>query len=82
MKIKRSLVIVIYFVFEILIIVQDKTLSNKDYLFKLILFDAYSYIANKEISFVYICSNYFVSLRILQRAMLRHLLEFKKQDFY
>jgi len=78
-KIERSLVIVVYFVLEILIIVQDEILSscfaieklnkikkftNKDYLFKSILLDAYSYVANREMSFVYICNNCLVSLCI------------------
>jgi len=64
-KIERSLVIVVYFVFEILVVVQAKILLNRDYFFKLILFDAYFYIANKEMFFVYICNNCFISFCIL-----------------
>jgi len=81
-KIKRSLVIVAYFIFEILVIIQDKILFNKNYFFKLILFDAYFYIANKKISFIYICNNCFISICILQYAKLKYLLKFKKQNYY
>ncbi len=81
-KIKKSLVIVAYFIFKILIIVQDKILSNKNYLFELILLDAYFYVANKKMSFVYICNDCFVSLCISQYATLKRLLKFKKQIYY
>jgi len=64
-KIEKSLVIVVYFVFEILIVIQDEILLNKNYFFELILFNAYIYIANKKISFVYIRNNYLIFLRIL-----------------
>ncbi len=81
-KIEKSLVIVIHFIFEILIIVQGKILPNKNYLFESILFDAYSYVANRRMLFVYVRNDRFVSLRISQHAMLRRLLEFKKQNCY
>jgi len=81
-KIKRSFVIVAHFVLEILIVVRDKILPNKDYLFESILFDAYSYVANKKMSFVYVCNNRLVSLRISQYATLERLLKFKKQNCY
>jgi len=81
-KIERSLVIVVYFVLEILVVVQDKILLNKNYLFELILFNAYSYVANKKMSFVCICNDCLISLYILQHATLKRLLEFKKQDYY
>jgi len=81
-KIKRSLAIVVYFIFEILIIVQDEILSNKNYLFESILLDVYFYVANRKISFVYIRNNCFVLLRISQYTTLRHLLKFKKQNCY
>jgi len=81
-KIKRSLVIVAYFVLEILIVIQDKILLNKNYFFESILFDAYSYIANKKILFVYVCNNRFISLYILQYAILERLLKFEKQNYY
>jgi len=64
-KIEKSFVIVIYSVLKILVIVQDNILSNKNYIFKLILFDTYFYIANKKISFVYICNNYLIFFYIL-----------------
>jgi len=81
-KIERSLVIVAYFILEILIIVRNEILLNKNYLFELILLNAYFYIANKKISFVYIYNNCFISFRILQYAILERLLEFKKQNCY
>jgi len=81
-KIERSLVVIIYFVFEILVVVQDEILSNKNYLFESILSSTYSYVTNKKISFVYICNDCLISLYILQYATLRRLLEFKKQDYY
>jgi len=81
-KIERSLVIVVHVIFEILVIVQDEILSNRDYLFELILFDAYFYVANRRMSFVYVRNDRFVSLRILQHATLKRLLKFKKQDCY
>jgi len=81
-KIKKSYVIVAHFVFEVLIIVQGEILLNKNYFFKLILFNAYFYIANKKMSFVYICNDHFVSLRISQHATLERLLKFKKQNCY
>ncbi len=64
-KIEKSLVIVVYFVLEISIIVRDKILFNKDYLFKSILFNAYFYVTNREMSFVYVCNDCLVFLRIL-----------------
>jgi hypothetical protein len=81
-KIKKSLVIVAHFVLEILIIVQDEILPNRNYLFELILFDAYSYVANKRMPFVYVRNDRLVSLRISQHATLERLLKFKKQDYY
>jgi len=81
-KIEKSLVIVVYFVLEILIIVRDKILSNRDYFFESILFDAYFYIANKKMSFVYVRNNCFISFYISQHAILERLLEFKKQNCY
>jgi len=75
-KIEKSFVIIAYFIFEISIIVRSEILLNRDYLFKLILFDAYFYVANKKMSFVYICNNRFVSFRILQHATLKRLLKF------
>ncbi len=81
-KIEKSLVIITYFVLEILIIIQDKILSNRNYLFKSILLNVYFYIVNKKIFFVYICNNRFVSFCILQYVTLKYLLEFKKQDCY
>ena len=77
-KIERNLVIVVHFVFEVLIIVRGKILPNRDYLFELILFDAYSYVANREIFFVYVRNDRLVSFRISQHATLKRLLEFKK----
>jgi len=81
-KIEKSLVIVAHFVFEILVIVQDEILPNRNYLFESILFDAYFYVVNREMSFVYVCNDRLVSLRISQHATLERLLEFKKQDCY
>jgi len=81
-KIKRNLVIVAHSIFEVLIIVQGEILSNRDYLFESILFDAYFYVANKEMPFVYVRNDRFVSLRISQHATLERLLEFKKQNCY
>jgi len=81
-KIERSLVIVVYFVLEISIVVQNKILSNKNYFFESILFDAYFYVANKEMFFVYVRNNCSISLYILQHATLKRLLEFKKQNCY
>jgi len=81
-KIEKSLVIVAYFVFEIPIIVRSEILSNKNYFFELILFYAYFYIANKKMSFVYVCNNCFMSFCISQHATLRRLLKFKKQNYY
>ncbi len=81
-EIERSFIIIVHFIFEILIVVRDKILFNKDYFFESILFHAYFYVANREMSFVYVCNNRFVSLRISQHAMLERLLEFKKQDCY
>jgi len=78
-KIEKSLIIVIYFVLEILIIVQDKILFNRNYLFKSILFDVYSYIANREIFFIYICNNCLVFFCILQYIILKRLLKFKRK---
>ncbi len=71
--------IVVHFIFEILIVVRDKILSNQDYLFESILFDAYFYVANRKMLFVYVRNNRFVSLRISQHATLECLLKFKKQ---
>ena len=81
-KIERSFVIVAYFVLKILIIVQDEILFNKDYLFESILFDAYFYVVNKKMFFVYIYNDRFVLFRILQYVTLKRLLEFKKQSYY
>jgi len=81
-KIEKSLVIVAHSIFEILIIVRGETLSNRNYLFKLILFGVYFYVANKKMSFIYVHNDRFVSLRISQHATLKHLLKFKKQDCY
>jgi len=81
-KIERSLVIVVYLVFEILVVVRDEIMLNKNYLFESILFDAYFYVANKKMSFVYVCNNRFISFYILQHATLKRLLEFKKQNYY
>jgi len=81
-KIERSLVIVVYLVFEILVVVRDEILLNKNYLFESILFDAYFYVANKKMSFVYVCNNRFIYFYILQHATLKRLLEFKKQNYY
>ncbi len=63
-KIEKSLVIVAHFVFEVSIVVRNEILSNRNYLFKLILFDAYSYVANRRMPFVYVRNDRFVSLRI------------------
>jgi len=81
-KIKKSLVIVVYFVFEILVVVRDKILSNKNYFFKSILFDAYFYIANRKTFFVYIRNNCSIFFRISQYAILECLLEFENQNYY
>jgi len=81
-KIKKSFVIVAHFIFEVLIIVRDKILSNKNYLFKSILLGAYSYVANKKMFFVYIRNDRLVFLRISQHTTLKRLLEFKKQNCY
>jgi len=81
-KIKKSLVIIAYFILEILIIVRNKVLLNKNYFFESILFDVYFYVTNKRISFVYVRNNRFIFLRILQYATLKCLLRFKKQDYY
>ncbi len=81
-KIERNLVIIVYFIFEVLIVVQGEILSNKDYLFESILLDAYSYVANKEMFFVYVRNDRLVSLRISQHATLKRLLKFKKQNYY
>jgi len=81
-KIKRSLVVVTYFVLEVPIVVRDEILPNKNYLFESILFDAYSYVANKKIFFVCVCNNRSMSLHISQYATLERLLKFKKQDYY
>ncbi len=81
-KIERNFIIIVHFIFEILIVVRDKILFNKDYFFESILFHAYFYVANREMSFVYVCNDRFVSLRISQHAMLKRLLKFKKQDCY
>jgi len=81
-KIERNLMIVAHFVFEIPIVVRGEILSNRNYLFELILFDAYSYVANREMPFVCVRNDRFVSFRISQHATLERLLEFKKQDCY
>jgi len=81
-KIEKSLVIVAYFVFEVSIIVRDEILSNKNYLFESILLNAYSYIANKKMSFVCVRNIRFMFFRISQHATLRRLLKFKKQNYY
>jgi len=81
-KIERSLVIAIYSVLEILVIVQDKILLDRNYLFKSILFDIYFYIADKKIFFVYVCNNRLIFFYILQHAILKRLLEFEKQNYY
>jgi len=81
-KIKRSFIIVAHFIFEVLIIVRGKILFNKNYLFKLILLNAYFYVANREMPFVYVCNDRFVSFRISQHATLERLLKFKKQNCY
>jgi len=81
-KIKKSFVIVVHFVFEILIIIRDKILSNRNYFFESILFDAYFYVANRKMSFVYVRNDRFVFLRISQHATLERLLKFKKQNCY
>ncbi len=74
--------IVAHFVFEILIIVRDEILSNKNYLFESILLNVYFYVVNKEIFFVCVRNIRLVSFRISQYATLRRLLEFKKQNCY
>ncbi len=81
-KVEKSLVIIVHSIFEILIIVRDKILLNRDYLFESILFDAYSYVANREMPFVCVRNDRLVPLRISQYATLRRLLEFKKQNYY
>jgi len=81
-KIERNLVVVAYFVLEVLIIVRDEILLDKNYFFESILSSAYFYIANKRISFVYVCNDCLISLYILQYATLERLLKFKKQDYY
>ncbi len=81
-KIEKSLIIVAHFVFEISIIIRDEILSNRNYLFESILFDAYFYVANKEMLFVYVRNDRFISLRISQHATLERLLKFKKQNYY
>jgi len=63
-------------------VVRNEILSNQNYLFELILFDAYFYVANRKMSFVYIYNNRLVLLCILQYAILKCLLKFKKQDCY
>ncbi len=63
-KIERSLVIIAHFVFEISIVVRGEILPNKNYLFELILFDAYSYVANKRMLFVCVRNDRFVPFRI------------------
>jgi len=74
--------IIAHFIFEVLIVVKDELLSNRDYLFESILFDAHFYVANKEMLFVYVRNDRLVSLRISQHATLERLLKFKKQDCY
>lgn len=64
-KIERSLVIVAYFILEVLIIVQGDILSNRDYIFKSILFDTYFYVIDRDMSFVYVCNNRLTSFYIL-----------------
>jgi len=64
-KIERSLVIAAYSVLKILVIVQDNILSNRNYIFESILSGAYFYVADKNISFVYVCNNRSISLYIL-----------------
>jgi len=81
-KIERNFVIVAHFVLEVLIVVRGEILPNRNYLFKSILFDAYSYVANKRMSFVYVRNDCLVSLRISQHATLERLLKFKKQNYY
>jgi len=75
-------VIVAHFVLEILIVIRGEILSNKNYLFESILYNAYFYVANREMSFIYVRNDRFVSLRISQHATLRRLLKFKKQNYY
>jgi len=79
---ERSLVIVVYFVLQILVIIRDEILLNKNYFFESILFNAYFYIVNRKISFVCVCNNYVISFYILQYAILKRLLKFKKQNYY
>jgi len=81
-KIEKKFVIVAYFVFEILVIIRNEILLNKNYFFKSILFDAYFYIVNKKIFFVYVRNNRSMSFRISQYTTLKRLLEFKKQNYY
>ncbi len=81
-KIKRSLVIVVYFILKVLIIIQNNILSNKNYIFKSILFNAYFYIVDKNIFFVCVRNNCLTFFYILQYVTLKHLLEFKKQNYY
>jgi len=81
-KIEKSFVIVAHSIFEVLIVVQGEILSNRDYLFELILFDAYFYVANKKMPFVYVRNDRLVPLRISQHATLERLLKFKKQNYY
>jgi len=64
-KIEKNLVIVTYFVLEILVIVRDEILLDKNYFFELILFNIYFYIANRKLFFVYVRNNCFISFRIL-----------------
>jgi len=81
-KIEKNLVIVVYSVLEISVVVRSKILSNRNYFFESILFDAYFYIADKRIFFVYICNDRSISLYISQYAILKRLLEFEKQNCY
>ncbi len=81
-KIENFFMIIAHFVFKISIIVRNKILLNRNYLFESILFGAYFYVANREMSFVYIYNDRFVSLRISQHATLKYLLKFKKQNYY
>ncbi len=81
-KIEKSLVIVAHFVFEVSIVIRGKTLPNRDYLFELILLNAYFYVANRRMPFVCVRNDRLVSLRISQHATLERLLEFEKQNYY
>ena len=81
-KIEKKLVVEINFIVQISIISCENLLLDKNYLFELYFVDAYVYVTNSSLSFVYVKNDLTILLNIFQHVKLNNLTKFEKQNCF